>query len=196
MDADPNAPPSYVNRKTASLEAVDFLQYEPLAYEIEMLGEVAKFAHSRGTVPQVVESVLVESFALHFRNLALFLWPERKKDFDVLALHFGRDGVQWKRPKKPKVVKRLVDRASGEVAHLTTKRRSGRASEKEWDFVSCIQTLLRALDDFVNQADPAKLPARVRDEMQRLHEWASGSTRVVHGHGNFTTSTTRTLKVI
>jgi hypothetical protein len=57
-------------------------------------------------------------------------------------------------------------------------------------------SLAGALDDFVNQADPAKLPARVRDEVQRLHELVSGSTRVVDGHGNFATTTTRTLRVI
>jgi hypothetical protein len=62
----------------------------------------------------------------------------------------------------------LVNRASREVAHLTTYRLPGKLSLKDWSFADCIDRLLPALEEFVRHADSAKLPATVGQEVQSL----------------------------
>lgn len=126
---------------------------------------------------------------MHFRNLALFLWGPDKKSTDVLARHFA---AQWAPPSKPPGLDDLIDRVSREVAHLTTRRLSGRHKEKEWQPLACIRALLPALQAFVQQADAAKLSPNVSQEVGRLRSLLDGA-RIILGTTNLTTTTTRPL---
>lgn len=188
--------PSYFAKNAAALVPAQLQEYEPLAYEIEMLREIAALAvrltSGPGLTP-LMENLLTEAFALHFRNLAAFLWPgqwPRKRD--VLGKHFASDPSSWVLPAKPLDLDDLVNRASREVAHLTTKRAAGKRSWKTWKLSLCIELLLTALEDFARRADGTKLPKRVPQEIRRLRNFMTPpKTLRILASINLTTTTTR-----
>jgi len=189
--------PAYFERKTSELTAVELREYEALAYEIEMLGEVTRLLASMTNAPQGLKNVLVESFAVHYRNLASFLWPpsqpkkKKKRGTDVLAHHFAE---RWA-PTDPRPDD-LIDRVSVEVSHLTTRRLSGKHSKKEWRPLACVEALLPTLEAFVSQADAERLSPKVSAELTQLRSVVDVPlTKTVLESINLTTTTTRPLRL-
>jgi hypothetical protein len=164
--------PSYYGKHTDTLTPAQLQEYDALAYEVEMLHEIAVWARQGApSRPQIVENVLAESFALHFRNLASFLWSKSKRRYptDVLARDFVSD-LSWPPRAKPPDIQPFVDRASREVGHLTTERRSDKTEDKRWPVTTCIRLLLPALVDFAERADPARRPPRLSKEIENLRK--------------------------
>jgi len=131
---------------------------------------------------------------LHFRNLALFLWPTTPRDKDVLARHFVTE--TWEKSRPPGLDD-LVHRADREVAHLTTHRLPANHERKRWQFEDCIKALLPMLHEFVGRADSSKLPPRVPEELARLHNLLDDRSAMIRlKAANYTTSITRRLEVL
>jgi len=112
--------PSYHKKDTAKCTAEELRVYDPLTYQIRMIHALAQRAADlkkpgAPTLEQLTENMLVESFALHFRNLVGFLWPPAPKAKDVYATHFTvSHSSPWTGPTVPKPTE-LVNRASREV---------------------------------------------------------------------------------
>ena len=73
--------PPYFERNAADVRPEEWPTYEPLAYEVWMLEAVARRLaalpadESLPDEDRPLKNALLESFALHVRNLAEFLWP-------------------------------------------------------------------------------------------------------------------------
>jgi hypothetical protein len=190
--------PSYHGRDTTSLSVAQLKEYEAVAYEMEMLGDVLRWLVGKPTPTGVLKNVLTESLAVHVRNLEAFLWrTSRFKSKDVLALDFIRSDAVWP-PGKPPGLDDLVDRVSTEVAHLTTWRLPGQDPDKDWSPRACLKALVPALEAFVGAADPAKLSPKVAPEAGRLRQLLDDTTPAVMMviSTNLSTSTNRPLGLI
>jgi hypothetical protein len=139
-----------------------------LHYEIDMCHRAA--ALLPGAAPEhVLNNVLVESYALHLRNLIEFLyWPPTRDD--VNAVHFVRSETEWvsSRGPTPEILATAKTRADKQIAHLTEKRFADGSPEKNWTPGVEITALVDALRIFLAQADPGRLHSVVGDATARL----------------------------
>jgi hypothetical protein len=161
--------PQYHGQDITKL-TTELREYHAVAYETDMLSDVLKVAQSFPRIGTTADA-LTESFVMHFRTLASFLWDERTKrtwPTDALAGDFVKAG-QWL-PKEAKP-QQLIDRVSREVAHLTTFRLSGPHSEKDWTPRECVAALLPTLEQFASMIDPAKESPRLKPAVTRLREF-------------------------
>jgi hypothetical protein len=117
---------------------------------------------------QVIQNAYLESFTIHARVLADFLYPlkEARKD-DVVPEDYGIDWPRC-RPSKARVLVNISepDRVGREIAHLTYFRHIDPAA-KEWP----VQEIARALDEvllkFVGLLDSSKCCNELRQFAQR-----------------------------
>lgn len=146
---------------------------EHVAYEVDMFFEAAELRTRPGfrfeTLSalgnyQRINSLLIESFVIHFRNLMCFLYgkPNPRFGTDVLAIHFFTPGT-WEalRPQQTKTLGDAWMRADKEISHLTTARQPGVPPEKAWDFSGLTGELRPILGLFVAQANTAALAPQV-----------------------------------
>jgi hypothetical protein len=144
-----------------------------LRYEIEMffgLSEMLSKVPPPGddTAPPTIISynALVESFAIHLRNLVSFFYPSsRIKPLDVLCTDFFERGVPEWRDKRPKLSRALDEartRAHREISHLTKLRRDREDPFKGWRCAELAVMLKPALTAFVENASNAKLHCDVK----------------------------------
>jgi len=127
---------------------------EHLTYEIEMLRAVVReFGrwrdHSRFT-----RNLLIESFAIHVRNLIEFLWPEGEPNKDQVI---AEDFLDRPRQPRPQHLRKAYRRVSQEVTHLTYARSHVTREGKRWE-VALGHEIERAFDEFVD-AIPAETRA-------------------------------------
>jgi hypothetical protein len=123
-----------------------------LRYELRMLwdsGNALAGLHS-----QTISNALVESFALHARNLIDFYYATPQQD-DVVAEHFFSDPAAWARvrPTKTTTLDGAKTRANKEVSHLTYTRLSVSADKKGWPTDEIIRDLDAVLRVFCTEAD-------------------------------------------
>jgi hypothetical protein len=147
-------------------EALAYSQ-EHVYYEIEMLFLIGQLL-DRASAPtspreQVVFNALVQSFAIHLRNLIMFLYPDRVYPTDVLATDFVADLGAWQRnlPAISGTLKDAKTRAHKEVAHLSTERIAGTPPDKAWDGPGLIAEIKALLDNFVQHASPNRLAPKI-----------------------------------
>jgi hypothetical protein len=78
---------------------------------------------------------LIESFAVHLRNVINFLFDPPKRPDDVVAADFFDPNVwQGLLPAMSSTIQFARVRANKEIAHLTTVRIPGSPPQKTWDF--------------------------------------------------------------
>jgi hypothetical protein len=138
---------------------------EHLMHELSMLWETgdALLRHKNGSVEY---TALLESFAVHLRNLIEFFFFDASRDY-VRAEHFLDDPASWS-PAKPAEITKLYGCGSNEVEHLTRNRISGNPPEKEWNVPSSLSIIETVAKDFVAKASAKKLYSKVR-EFLNLH---------------------------
>ncbi len=165
--------PSVPNRTKSQYHGQDITtlttalrEYHAIAYEIDMLRNTLEAAgtFAPGTT---VANALIESFVMHFRTLASFLWDartQRTRGTDALAVDFVN--ATWS-PTRSKP-NDLIDRVSREVAQLTTFRLSGSDPDKEWTPRECVGALLPTLEQFAAEIDPAKESPELKPAVERL----------------------------
>ena len=136
-------------RPRRTIEELD-LVVEHLQYEVGMLLATAKALASRrfGTeVPadQPIHNALVESFAIHARNVLHFLDPTGAKASDVLAEDFLADPRHWKRERGalPQQLESVRRRVGKQVAHLTYDRSTTTPDDREWKYLEIGKALAR-----------------------------------------------------
>jgi hypothetical protein len=159
---------------------------EHLTYEVEMLWLAATHPPPDPNTPQdaktqFISNAQAEAFALHLRNLIVFLYPDRfpLKDDDVSAHHFLDSESPYEhwlqhRPVLSSALERAKSRADKELAHLTTARIAGTPPVKRWDPCALLRELNSVLASFATCADPNRLGDRARAAIAGL---AEGVTR-------------------
>lgn len=145
---------------------------EHLLYEYWMLIRCAEFLANRHEHIQcavedseTITNVLVESFAIHLRNLITFFYGDSKKYWptDVLAIDYFEDGGWSKlRPPKSEMLARAETRAHKQIAHLTTERYAGLHEEKKWHILSLSEEVKIITRIFIGGAAESRLAPNFR----------------------------------
>lgn len=151
-----------------------------LHYEIDMLGRIARGVPPLREQPiyAVDRNVLVESYAIHLRNLVHFLYSDPKGD-DVCAVHYVRDPVKWRvaRGPIPPVLAQARERTGKQIAHLTARRYEDETTEKTWHPETEVPAVKESLKRFIEHADPTKLAVGVAARVKALPDvWVAGES--------------------
>lgn len=156
----------------------ELLEYsrEHVFHEIEMLFDsaqlLAHFDHSKrdtDPVSHVIGNALVESFAIHLRNLTDFLYPRPSgKPSDVLAKDFCSQDVSVGLPSIGAQLDGARRKADKQVSHLTSERLPARDPGKRWHYLDLAEQIRVRLVHFVNCADSNRLHPRVVDFVRAL----------------------------
>jgi hypothetical protein len=143
---------------------------EHVVYEFDMFLWVARAfeggtTHIGAPTPADVsrlKNVLVESFALHLRNVIDFLYDEKHYPTDVIAEDFLEPGG-WAgiRPPMTKTLEDARERANKEVAHLTTLRIGGNPAGKTWGVADLANEVRPLMRKFAESALPTRPSPKV-----------------------------------
>jgi len=139
-----------------------------LLYEIEMfsatVGVLAvviemEVSHTRTTL----RNALMESWALHVRNLLSFLYDRRAGKGDAVAADFVGSGWAAKRGAKPEVLALAHAKASKEMAHMSWLRSVLTDDQREWHPEPIIVALGNALHEFLDSVPEALVVGRFHE---------------------------------
>jgi hypothetical protein len=136
-----------------------------LLHELSMFWELADilFEREQGTTEY---DALIESFAIHLRNLIEFFILPEKRDY-IRAVHFFENPAEWPTGKLTGDFQKLHDRASNEGNHLTTRRIDGNPPEKEWRTDELVNLIEPIAGKFGAKADVKKLHPKVREFLSK-----------------------------
>jgi hypothetical protein len=112
---------------------------------------------------ELMRMAILESFAVHVRNLIDFFWPAKTFDTDVLAEDFFPGNGLPKSFSLTTALDNARIRANKQVSHLTTERIAGEPPEKNWPVSELLGEEQDLLLRFVRDASPARLDAKVGD---------------------------------
>lgn len=143
------------------LSEKDLLSYSEkhLYYEFEMFFLTSDALLRKHLFSPFVYNAIVESFAVHLRNLTDFFFePAKENPNDIFAWHYfaptagpsclGQISVSLKRAR---------ERANKEVGHLTTKRQDDASPDKPWPAQQLAKEIMELSKTFVANTDPRKL---------------------------------------
>jgi len=147
-----------------------------LIYELKMffdVVEVIKIIHSElieSPVREVIKNTIVESFAIHLRNILHFLYAENPKPSDLNANDFVLDEEIWKKTCSvaPDGLEKYIIRANTEVAHLSYERIKVSVATKSWPFDEIVLKLRQPLIEFGRHVDESKVYDTFRDDLTKL----------------------------
>jgi hypothetical protein len=130
----------------------------------------------------VLKNAFVESFAIHSRSLAAFLYDKGRKD-DVTADNYVQDVDEWwkARGPKPQAMEVAATRASKEIVHLTTKRLPPGAPDKVWDPEEIVRAFCVPLKRFAENVPDGRLSVSVTAFIRDLPSpprWTTGKAGV------------------
>jgi hypothetical protein len=134
---------------------------EHLHYEIAMLWSSGLCVQRGGGYPTAVQNCILESFALHARNVIDFFYTDPIGD-DVVARHFFSREDAWAqvRPAAAAVLVAAKKRANKEVSHLTYSRLVVSPEKKPWQYADIVKEIDVVLRVFCDNAD--RLPDKVK----------------------------------
>jgi hypothetical protein len=146
-------------RKPTDDELRNFSRH--LLYEIEMFSEIVAVLAALIEMPdsnpqRAMRNGLMESWALHLRNLLSFLYDTRPGKGDAVAAHFVGSGWAATRGPKPDVLRLAHAKASKEMAHLSYLRAELAEADRAWHAAPIIHAILTPLHAFLD-AVPASL---------------------------------------
>jgi hypothetical protein len=152
-------------------ELYDFAA-DHIYYELLMLHETAVGLKWRKNLDSdyALTNAFLESFTIHARALAFFLYKGPKFDDDVTAEQYVRDVQKWRaeRGDIPAELQEVIDRTGKEIAHLTRGRRSPNDPKKGWTIEHVYLLLCRPLHLFLSHADSARLDVRATAFIEEL----------------------------
>ena len=132
---------------------------EHIRYEMQQLINATDAIIRQLPIQNGLQYMIVESFAIHLRNLITFLYPYSKRENDVCAEDFFIDVNTWHnlRPAIDKTLDHAKNRADKEVGHLTTLRQFGVPESKKWDVSLLTDEVMPILKLFCESADKSDL---------------------------------------
>jgi hypothetical protein len=129
-------------------------------YELRMLWEAAQ-ALTSGRHDGPIHNALIESFAIHLRNLTEFFYDKPTKGY-VRAQHFLDDPKAWQaNHRMTPTLRQARDKANDEVSHLTEGRKPP-GQQQGWNILTLVKEIQAVAKLFAAQASPAKLHGAVR----------------------------------
>jgi len=130
-----------------------------LTYELQMLWASSA---AMGQANRTVNNCVVESFALHARNIIDFFYTPPQKD-DVVAAHFFSTHGAWSAvcPTIAPILETAKGRANKEISHLTYTRCAVAPEDKPWPAPDIVSALDRVLAVFCEHADLLPDPVRI-----------------------------------
>ena len=153
--------------KTKDFSEQQLLDYftEHVRYEVQMLLNATSGILQKLKVPQGLQHMAVESYAMHLRNLITFLYPSSLRDTDIYAKDFFIEEETWKkvRPELSETLVKAKIRADREVGHLTIFRQNGTPTGKEWDVKNLTGELMPLINLCCESADKVKLKSLIDD---------------------------------
>jgi len=164
-----------------------------ISYELTMLYETAmrlKYEKAIDT-DSILKNAFLESFTIHARALALFLYFGQKRTGDVTAEEYVKDVAAWKaaRGAIPGELQEVIDRTGKEIAHLTTGRRPSSDPWKGWSFEHVYRMFFAPLHLFLKHAEQARLDVSVAAFISALPTPPDAATGpVVYGSTSSTES--------
>ncbi len=104
---------------------------------------------------EVLSNALIESFAIHVRNLIDFLYKDNSSSDDVFAGDFFKDKKDWIKIRPPitSLLNKIKKRTNKEASHLTYKRIHVTPEEKKWNFSDITQDMFSAFEVFIENVD-------------------------------------------
>ncbi len=107
---------------------------EHIFYEVWMFYQIVLILKT--TTDQLQKNILLESFAIHARNLFDFFYPKKhSKDDDILVNDYIKSINNYKRKRtKRKQLYYLIRKTDKQVAHLTYTRNRYNRKTKGWKF--------------------------------------------------------------
>lgn len=140
---------------------------DQLYYELWMLYEAAaRLVHDHAVHGDwVVKNALIESFTVHARSLAIFLYPEeaRKRPDDITSYEYVNDIQQWKKARGaiPPELRTTIQRTGKEIAHLTTQRHPPGSPQKAWNPEPIVRAFFTPLKLFAAHVSAGRLDVSV-----------------------------------
>lgn len=119
---------------------------------------------------EFVDNAVLESFAIHLRNLLDFFYPGREPHEDdvIAAQYFEAGQLPPNFPPKSRLLNEAEVRAHKHVSHLTTKRIAGNHPDKAWYVGPLMQEMANLIGMFVATASPQKLHPDFVERIDRL----------------------------
>ena len=145
--------------KELSNEQMHLYFAEHVRYEMWQLLNATDAISRQLSIHNGLQYMVVESFAIHLRNLITFLYPYTKREEDVCAEDYFINTEVWNklRPKISSILKRAKTRADKEVGHLTTSRQFGTPESKKWDVAGLTDEVMPILKLFCESANKTSL---------------------------------------
>jgi hypothetical protein len=117
-------------------------------------------------------NVLIESFVLHSRNLIDFFITvnSKKQDDDVIASDFNTQTNNWINNLNTykSYLQRIKTRANKELAHLTSKRKSGATKDKAWDFEKIYLILYEIIVTYTNELEDTVIRSSLQTKFKQI----------------------------
>lgn len=150
---------------------------EHLQYEVDMLiwsaGVLAFLAiyRDKGYLPWVINNGLLNTFAVHARNLIDFVYSRsRGKDFAtdiVIEDYVDEDTVAKALPAISPLLENILTKANKQVAHLTRERIEYEKAGKEWKFIEVVKHVLQALALIAPHIPSSRIGDGLRQKLSR-----------------------------
>ncbi|MBI3476089.1 MAG: hypothetical protein HY010_10180 [Acidobacteria bacterium] len=148
-----------------ALSDQELLDYsgEHLLYEVQMFQWMTKTLLTKSSEFEALERcALIESFAIHLRNLFEFFYHQSPRDTDVVAADYFDDPASWNGTPSPVLVA-ARKRADKEVSHLTLQRKDAADLDKNWPIGAYFNEMRSTVQEFIATASPKKLHVRVNE---------------------------------
>jgi hypothetical protein len=141
-----------------------------LLYEIEMLAHTASWLYTitvRADDPDpkirsTLRNAMLESWALHVRNLLSFIYDDRPGKGAAIAADFVDDDWQQLRGDPPPVLRLARAKASKEIAHLLYGRAELSDEQRTWHLAPILVELSKVLHRFLQSVPDARLQTDFR----------------------------------
>lgn len=158
---------------------------EHLWYEIWMFFQTGVVLPVGVDSPEVgfISNAILESFAIHLRNLLDFFYPNgRPKPDDIVAAYYYHDGeLPPTFPPKSELLNNSEVRAHKQVSHLTTKRFTGHHPEKRWHTATLMGEMAELVMAFVETASHDRLPPEFSHRVRTLLRECQRKTSALGG---------------
>jgi len=145
-------------------------------YEIRKLIETHN-ALVRDEVSEELHDPVLESFAVHTRNLIEFFYDRVKWPTDARAEHFFSDPAKWKKlaGEKPPDFEEAKAKVDKQISHLTYDRVGLTQEEKGWLVQDLALRLFKLSRDFVMNAEEDRMGEKLLALKKAWQEPAEGT---------------------
>jgi len=121
-------------------------------YEIDMFHWTADLI-SKPSFSQPIRNALIESFAIHVRNLFIFFYGNNKlrRNDDIVAEDYSINKKEFRTHRTKKAnLNYLTKRVAKQVAHLTYHRAVYNKKTKPWKITDILTKMNKTIDAFIN----------------------------------------------